>query len=73
MLTVFQCGQGPFARVTKAWIPEDQSLPPAAASRLVRRDGSVPTVRALSLDTQFDKASATYVSSIIERFALYWQ
>ncbi|KAJ7582528.1 hypothetical protein C8J56DRAFT_1055585 [Mycena floridula] len=47
-----QCGQSAFARVAKAWIPEDQSLPPSVARRLVGRD-VIPQVKALSLDTDF--------------------
>ncbi|KAJ7474871.1 hypothetical protein FB451DRAFT_1246878 [Mycena latifolia] len=48
------CGSSAFARVAKAWVPEDQSLPSSVAARLVRRDGTQPEVKALSLDTNFD-------------------
>ncbi|KAJ7708198.1 hypothetical protein B0H17DRAFT_1191688 [Mycena rosella] len=48
------CGSSAFARVAKAWIPEDQSIPSSIASRLVRRDGTQPEVKALSLDTNFN-------------------
>ncbi|KAJ6587458.1 hypothetical protein DFH09DRAFT_1141142 [Mycena vulgaris] len=48
------CGSSAFARVAKAWVPEDQSIPSSIAARLVRRDGKQPQVKALSLDTKFD-------------------
>ncbi|KAJ6551974.1 hypothetical protein B0H19DRAFT_182463 [Mycena capillaripes] len=48
------CGSSAFARVAKAWVPEDQSIPSSIAARLVRRDGTQPEVKALSLDTNFD-------------------
>ena len=59
-----QCGKGPFARVARAWTPEDQSIPNPVVARLRRRDGTIPTVRALSLDTQFNRTSdmCVYVS-----------
>ncbi|KAJ7474872.1 hypothetical protein FB451DRAFT_1088510 [Mycena latifolia] len=48
------CGSSAFARVSKAWVPEDQSIPSSIAARLVRRDGTQPQVKALSLDTNFN-------------------
>ncbi|CAG8733695.1 110_t:CDS:2, partial [Acaulospora colombiana] len=42
------CAGGPFARVVKSWIPEDQSLP----ARLLKRQLDSP-VRALTLDFDF--------------------
>ncbi|KAJ7719169.1 hypothetical protein B0H14DRAFT_2412305 [Mycena olivaceomarginata] len=50
------CGGSAFARVSKAWVPEDQSIPSSIAARLVRRDGTQPQVKALSLDTDFGAA-----------------
>ncbi|KAJ6480353.1 hypothetical protein C8R45DRAFT_1005238 [Mycena sanguinolenta] len=47
------CGSSPFARVAKAWVSEDQSIPSGIAARLVRRDGTQPQVQALALDTDF--------------------
>ncbi|KAF7368686.1 hypothetical protein MVEN_00193100 [Mycena venus] len=47
------CGSSAFARVAKAWVPDDQSIPSSIAARLVRRDGAQPQVKALSLDTNF--------------------
>ena len=59
LLKLAQCGKGPFAHVSKAWTPEDQSIPQHLAAKLVKRDGSLPTVRALSLDMKFNKANTT--------------
>ncbi|KAJ6522865.1 hypothetical protein B0H19DRAFT_1008804 [Mycena capillaripes] len=51
------CGKSPFARVQKAWVPADQSIPASIAARLVRRDdGSQPQVQAITLDTNFAAA-----------------
>ncbi|KAJ7266370.1 hypothetical protein B0H12DRAFT_1099380 [Mycena haematopus] len=47
------CGSSAFARVAKAWVSEDQSIPSSIAARLVRRDGTQPQVQALALDTDF--------------------
>ncbi|KAK0186726.1 hypothetical protein F5146DRAFT_141908 [Armillaria mellea] len=47
------CGQNAFARVARAWDPEDQSLPSDVAARVVRRDGITPPVKALALDVNF--------------------
>ncbi|KAJ6469153.1 hypothetical protein C8R47DRAFT_1179777 [Mycena vitilis] len=48
------CGASAFARVSKSWVPEDQSIPAAVRRSLVRRDGKTPVVKALALDTNFD-------------------
>ncbi|KAJ7616313.1 hypothetical protein DFH06DRAFT_1013030 [Mycena polygramma] len=48
------CGASAFARVSKSWVPEDQSIPAAVRRSLVRRDGKAPVVKALALDTNFD-------------------
>ncbi|KAJ6556420.1 hypothetical protein B0H19DRAFT_1262481 [Mycena capillaripes] len=48
------CGASAFARVAKSWVPEDQSIPNSVRRSLLRRDGKVPVVKALSLDTNFD-------------------
>ncbi|KAG6889555.1 hypothetical protein C0995_016682 [Termitomyces sp. Mi166 len=47
------CGKNAFARVARAWIPDDQSIPESIAGKVVRRDGSQPQVKALALDTDF--------------------
>ncbi|KAI5116203.1 hypothetical protein M0805_006760 [Coniferiporia weirii] len=50
-----ECGTGPFARVASSGVPEDQSIPAAMKSRLLRR-GVTPVVHALSIDMNFDQA-----------------
>ncbi|KAK6991870.1 hypothetical protein R3P38DRAFT_3438175 [Favolaschia claudopus] len=50
-----ECGPSGFARIAKSWIPDDQSIPTSVRRGLVRRDGQQPVVRALALDTDFDK------------------
>ncbi|KAJ7794047.1 hypothetical protein B0H14DRAFT_2185975, partial [Mycena olivaceomarginata] len=45
------CGRSAFARVANTWVPDDQSIPASIAKRLVRRDGSTPQVKALTIDT----------------------
>nr|GAT59947.1 predicted protein [Mycena chlorophos] len=47
------CGGSAFARIANAWDSEDQSLPDALSKRLIRRDGTIPTVKALTLDTNW--------------------
>ncbi|THU98958.1 hypothetical protein K435DRAFT_795246 [Dendrothele bispora CBS 962.96] len=53
------CGKSAFARVAKAWIPDDQSIPSNIAARVVRRDGNAPQVKALALDTDFSSGSSS--------------
>ncbi|ESK93403.1 hypothetical protein Moror_1814 [Moniliophthora roreri MCA 2997] len=53
------CGKSAFARVAKAWTPEDQSIPSKLAARVIRRDDKQPTVRALTLDTDFAKTDTS--------------
>ncbi|KAJ7746534.1 hypothetical protein B0H14DRAFT_2406458 [Mycena olivaceomarginata] len=48
------CGANAFARISKAWVPDDQSIPTSVRRGLVRRSGKVPVVKALSIDTNFD-------------------
>ncbi|KAJ7114998.1 hypothetical protein C8R44DRAFT_676083 [Mycena epipterygia] len=48
------CGASAFARVSKSWVPDDQSIPASVKARVFRRDGTAPVVKALSLDTNFD-------------------
>ncbi|KAJ7246995.1 hypothetical protein C8J57DRAFT_1021980, partial [Mycena rebaudengoi] len=52
------CGASSFARITKDWVHKDQTLPVELARRLYRRDGVLPEVIGLSIDTDF---SATKV------------
>ncbi|KAF7329620.1 hypothetical protein MKEN_00225000 [Mycena kentingensis (nom. inval.)] len=49
------CGNGPFARIARAWISADQSIPSSIAARLApRADGNAqPEVQAVTLDTNY--------------------
>ncbi|KAF8629792.1 hypothetical protein AX17_005571 [Amanita inopinata Kibby_2008] len=54
------CGKSAFARVARAWIPEDQSMPVNLAARLAKGHGGMPPqVKALQLDTQFHAINTT--------------
>lgn len=57
------CGTSAFARVAKAWIPEDQSLPSSIAARLVGRDVQ-PQVKALTLDVNFNAIDTSKSGSV---------
>ncbi|KAF8064456.1 hypothetical protein FPV67DRAFT_223610 [Lyophyllum atratum] len=48
-----ECGKSAFARVARAWVPKDQSIPSDIAQRIARRAGVQPLVMALTLDTNF--------------------
>ncbi|KAK0220849.1 hypothetical protein EDD85DRAFT_863679 [Armillaria nabsnona] len=58
------CGQNAFARVARAWDPEDQSLPSDVAARVVRRDGTTPPVKALALDTNFAATNSSKAGTV---------
>ncbi|KAJ7495528.1 hypothetical protein FB451DRAFT_1077168 [Mycena latifolia] len=58
------CGKSPFARVQKAWVPADQSIPASIAARIVRRDGSQPQVQAITLDTNFAAVNNTNTGAV---------
>lgn len=47
----------PFARIAREWESEDQTIPTGV---IVRRaeDGSFPTVKAMTLDTEFSAIGA---------------
>ncbi|KAI8969672.1 hypothetical protein BD414DRAFT_428107 [Trametes punicea] len=47
------CGSTPFALVTREWVHQDQSIPASKRSKIVRRDGSQPVVKGMSLATNF--------------------
>ncbi|KAJ2912664.1 hypothetical protein MD484_g7760, partial [Candolleomyces efflorescens] len=47
------CGKNAFAHISRAWVPQDQTIPEGVASRLVKRDGTLPEVQALHIDTDF--------------------
>lgn len=58
---ISKCGKGPFARITKSWLSEDQTIPTALARRLSRRGLPQPEVKALHLNTNFnDGPSSKY-------------
>ncbi|KAG7441408.1 uncharacterized protein BT62DRAFT_937177 [Guyanagaster necrorhizus] len=58
------CGENAFARVARAWDPEDQSLPSDVAARVVRRDGTTPPVKALALDTNFAAINSSKLGTV---------
>jgi hypothetical protein len=61
--SINQCGSNAFARVARSWVPVDQSIPDSVARKVVRPDGTLPQVLALTLDTKFDVVdSAKYVA-----------
>lgn len=50
-----QCGKMPFARISSEWSHENQTVPDEVAKKLRRRGDSSPSVRGISLDTEFGK------------------
>lgn len=58
------CGQQPFARVAKAWVPDDQTIPEAALDRIVRSDDFIPKVMALTLDVNFAAINPSQVGTV---------
>lgn len=62
------CGKNAFARISRAWVPEDQSIPASIAGKIVRRDGSQPEVKALALDTNFEAVDTSKTGPV--NFAL---
>ncbi|KAK0200045.1 hypothetical protein DFS33DRAFT_1267849 [Desarmillaria ectypa] len=63
------CGQNAFARVARAWDPEDQSLPSNLVARVLRRDGTPPPVKALALDANFsavDPSKTGIISFVLQ-------
>ncbi|KAG7095281.1 hypothetical protein E1B28_006053 [Marasmius oreades] len=63
------CGGNAFARISRTWVHEDQSLPVELARALRKRDGPTPSVQGLALDTDFgaiDPAQNGNVSLAIE-------
>ncbi|KAJ8689947.1 hypothetical protein PTI98_012799 [Pleurotus ostreatus] len=57
-------GANPFARISRAWIPEDQRLPQAAKGQVYRRDGATPQVHALSIDTNWAQIDSTNTGEV---------
>ncbi|RDB15048.1 hypothetical protein Hypma_005455 [Hypsizygus marmoreus] len=58
------CGKNAFARVARAWVSEDQSIPPAIAGNIARRDGQQPQVKALRIDTNFAAIDSSKVGAV---------
>ncbi|KAJ7184968.1 hypothetical protein C8R46DRAFT_468925 [Mycena filopes] len=58
------CGASPFARISKSWVPDDQSIPATVKARLVRRGGSTPTVKALAIDTDWSSVDASKTGKV---------
>ncbi|KAK0458142.1 uncharacterized protein EV420DRAFT_1270744 [Desarmillaria tabescens] len=58
------CGQNAFARVARAWDPEDQSLSSDVVARVIRRDGTTPPVKALALDTNFAAINSSKTGTV---------
>ncbi|KAK6967037.1 hypothetical protein R3P38DRAFT_2815433 [Favolaschia claudopus] len=63
------CGQSAFARVTRDWLHQDQALPVELASRLRRRDGVLPEVKGLTLDTDFHSTELSQAGPV--NFAIH--
>ncbi|KAJ7202155.1 hypothetical protein GGX14DRAFT_654943, partial [Mycena pura] len=63
------CGQSAFARVTRDWVHQNQTLPPALASQLRRRDGAVPQVRGLAIDADFNNVELSQAGPV--NFAIH--
>nr|GAT59939.1 predicted protein [Mycena chlorophos] len=47
------CGGSAFARIANASDSDDQTLPDELQKRVMRRDGTIPTVKALTIDTNW--------------------
>ena len=45
----------PFALVTRMWTHQNQSIPASKRALLTRRDGTTPTVKGISLSTDFSQ------------------
>ncbi|KAF6752086.1 hypothetical protein DFP72DRAFT_968113 [Ephemerocybe angulata] len=59
------CGQNAFAHISRAWVPEDQSIPDSISRRMVKRDhGEQPQVHALHIDTNFAAVDASRVGVV---------
>ncbi|KAJ3569321.1 hypothetical protein NP233_g5126 [Leucocoprinus birnbaumii] len=54
------CGKSAFARISKIYVPTDQSIPASIARRLLIRGGTgtKPKVKAISIDMDFQKDTA---------------
>ncbi|KAF4566398.1 hypothetical protein EYR36_011824 [Pleurotus pulmonarius] len=57
-------GANPFARISRAWVPRDQSLPATAKGQVYRRDGETPQVHALSIDTNWAEIDSSNTGEV---------
>ncbi|EJF58506.1 hypothetical protein DICSQDRAFT_172861 [Dichomitus squalens LYAD-421 SS1] len=58
------CGSVPFALVTRMWTHQDQSIPANKRALLTRRDGTTPTVKGISLSTNFSQADPSQKGNV---------
>ncbi|KAF8961154.1 hypothetical protein BDZ97DRAFT_1226986 [Flammula alnicola] len=58
------CGKSAFAVVTRAYLPQDQSIPSNVSSALARRAGSNTTVQGLQLSTNFSSVDTSSTGPI---------
>ncbi|KAJ7929623.1 hypothetical protein B0H13DRAFT_930026 [Mycena leptocephala] len=63
------CGQSAFARVTRDWVHQNQTLPAELANQLRRRDGELPQVKGLSLDADFNSVDVSQAGPV--NFAIH--
>ncbi|KAJ7150478.1 hypothetical protein C8R43DRAFT_1191678 [Mycena crocata] len=63
------CGQSAFARVTRDWVHQDQTLPDELATKLRRRDGALPEVIGLAIDADFNSVDASQAGPV--NFAIH--
>ncbi|KLO17567.1 hypothetical protein SCHPADRAFT_936933 [Schizopora paradoxa] len=54
------CGSGPFVRVARHWVPDDQTIPSNVSLNLMRRDAIIPQVHMLQLDDDFAQGSGLH-------------
>ncbi|KAI0364910.1 hypothetical protein BV20DRAFT_973864 [Pilatotrama ljubarskyi] len=64
------CGSTPFALVTREWVHQDQSIPASKRSSIVRRDGSQPVVKGMSLATNFADVDASAQNGNVTMFLM---
>ncbi|KAJ2923672.1 hypothetical protein H1R20_g13421, partial [Candolleomyces eurysporus] len=58
------CGKNAFAHISRSWVSRDQSIPARVASRLIKRDGTLPEVQALHIDTDFAAVDASKIGTV---------
>ncbi len=54
LMTHLQCGKMPFARIAAEWTHENQTVSDDLAQQIARR-AEPPTVRGITIDTQWHK------------------